>query len=259
METIGFIAAMRQEADPFLQLLRGAEMPVPERLGEFSCFRFRMAGRACLLVRSGIGLVRAVSAASALVEAEKPSLLVSFGVAGAIQEGVRVADVVVAESAALLDEGVPGQVLPCASLSAVALKAVTDVVRERGARLFSGTTISTSGPQATRAQAAGIANPVMEMETHGIAQIAARFGIPLLAIRAVSDSLEEPLPFNLEEFTDAACNLRVAAFIAHAIRHPRILPLLVRLQRNTRAAAENAAVAARAALSVAEQIVRISR
>ena len=255
METIGFIAAIRQEIHPFL---RRVETPVVERLGEFTCFRFRLAGRACLLVRSGIGLVRAVSAACALVEAEKPSLLVSFGVAGAIHEGVRVADVVVARSAALLDAGVPDHILPCASLSAAALKAVTGVVRERGARLFSGTTISTPGPQATRVPAADIANPVMEMETHGIALVAARHGIPLVAIRAVSDSVEEPLPFRLEDFTDAACNLRVAAFIAHTIRHPRILPLLVRLQRNTRAAAENAAVAVLAALGVAAPIVRIS-
>ena len=98
----------------------------------------------------------------------------------------------------------------------------------------------------------------MEMETHGIAQVAARHGIPLLAIRAVSDSAEEPLPFRLEDFTDPECNLRVAAFIAHAIRHPRLLPLLVRLQRNTRAAAENAAVAVLTVLSVPSPILRIS-
>jgi adenosylhomocysteine nucleosidase len=184
------------------------------------------------------------------VKLEKPSLIVSFGVAGAIQAGVRVADVVIAGSAALLDSGVPDDILPCASLSAAAVKAVTDAVRGRGARLFFGTTISTSGPQAAPSQTAGISNPVMEMETHGIARVAARNGIPLLAIRAVSDSVEEPLPFSLEDFTDSDCTLRLAAFVAHAIRHPRILPLLMRLSRNTRAAAENAAVAVLAALSV---------
>jgi len=95
----------------------------------------------------------------------------------------------------------------------------------------------------------------MEMETHGIARVAARHGIPLLAIRAVSDSLDESLPFSLEDFTDPAFNLRVAAFIAHTIRHPRILPRLMRLKRNTRAAAESAAVAVLAALSVAAPII----
>jgi len=50
-------------------------------LGSFTGYRFRLDGRDCLLVQSGMGLKRAGEVAHALLAAASPQVLVSFGVA----------------------------------------------------------------------------------------------------------------------------------------------------------------------------------
>ncbi|HET6485239.1 MAG TPA: hypothetical protein VFH83_02395, partial [Spirochaetia bacterium] len=58
---------------------------------------------------------------------------------------------------------------------------------------------------------------------------------------SLSDSVEEPIPFDLADFTDSRYNLRLGRILAHAVRHPSLFPGLARLQRNTARAAEVAA------------------
>ena len=79
MEKLAFIAAMRLESRPFLR--RAGRLARSEVAG-FPCYRFGMWGRDCLLVESGIGLTHAISSTRALLSLGRPSLLVSFGVAG---------------------------------------------------------------------------------------------------------------------------------------------------------------------------------
>jgi adenosylhomocysteine nucleosidase len=241
----GMIVAMRQEIAP---LLKRVGTYTRESLGGRPAYRFTLPSGECLLAFCGVGLQRARATAQALIEAEHPGLLVSFGVAGGVQEDLQVADVVVAQSAALLDVNVATQLLTLFQPSQRALAAVSRVVAESGAALYAGTTITTRGSQAVRMDGTPIEHPVLEMETHGVAQAAARAGVPLLAVRALSDSVREPLPFNLSDFTDNEFNLHASKFLAYILRHPGALPRLLRLQANTKRAAENAAAAVLAIL-----------
>jgi hypothetical protein len=92
-------------------------------------------------------------------------------------------------------------------------------------------------------------NPVLEMETASIARVTAEKDLPLLCLRAISDGPRAPIPFDLEVVMDEDYNLRVGEVIKTLLGHPRILPALLRMQRNTRLAAGNAAIALIAALS----------
>jgi hypothetical protein len=88
------------------------------------------------------------------------------------------------------------------------------------------------------------------METAGIARVAAEQGIPLLALRAVSDGLQAPIPFDLEAVIDEDSNLQIGKLIKMALRHPRIILQSIRLSQNVERAAKNAAIALVAALSL---------
>jgi adenosylhomocysteine nucleosidase len=92
-------------------------------------------------------------------------------------------------------------------------------------------------------------NPILEMETAGIAGAAAKKGVPLLSLRAISDGPAAPIPFNLETMLDEQDNLRSGEIIKTILGHPQMLPQLVRMGRNTRKAADNAVLALVAALS----------
>jgi hypothetical protein len=87
------------------------------------------------------------------------------------------------------------------------------------------------------------------METAGIVQVAAQHGIPLLSMRGISDGPRAPIPFDLEMIMDEEYNLRMGEIIKTILRHPRLLPQSLQMGRNTRIAADNAAIALIAAMS----------
>ena len=246
METIGLIAAMPQESDAVLRRIRKWKRTA---LGPFRAVRFHLLDRDCLLVTTGMGLQRAVDGTRALLAAITPHLLISFGIAGAVNDSMHIGDVVVAGSTCLLDMGLPGQSQPLASLSEAAWNAAAQVLQACGARLIAGTAITTRGSQMIPQSLEKIAHPILEMETAGIAKVAARRGIPLVSIRSISDGPQAPIPFDLEAVIDENYNLRIGRILMMVLRNPRIVFQSRRMMLNSRKAADHAAGAVVAALS----------
>ena len=252
METIGIITAMSQERDAVLHLIKRWERTT---LGPFNCSRFRFLDRDCLLVTSGMGLRRAADATRVLIEMTHPQLLVSVGVAGAVNSDLEIGDVVVSRRTCLLDKGRPGPFQPLTFLSDSAWQAAVQALQPRQVRLLSGTAITTRGSQFVQDQPKELVNPILEMETAGIAQAAAGYGIPLLSLRGVSDGPRAPIPFDLEAAMDEEYNLRMGKIIRTILGHPKIIPQLVQMSRNATKAASNAAITLIAALSQPEPVI----
>ena len=248
METIGIIAAMTQESNALLRYIKGWEQ---SGRGSFSEKHFALSGRRCVLVTSGMGVRRASEAARYLVEMSQARLLVSFCIAGAVEAELEIGDVVAVEATCRLDEGVAGPALRLESWSDTAREAIAQVLARRGRRLYTGTAITTGGSQVREDRLGGIMHPILEMETSGIAQAATEKGIPLLALRAISDGPRAPIPLDLSEVMDEDANLRAGRLLMAIVRQPRILLQLGRMMRNTQIAADHAALALVAALSQA--------
>jgi nucleoside phosphorylase len=246
MATIGMVAAMPQESDALLRHVRGWKRIA---LGTFRGYHFKQSDWDCLLVQSGIGIKRATDATRALLVAIQPQLLVCFGIAGAVNADLQIGDVVLADRTCLLDNGLAGQFQPLTHLSDKACQAVAHALQLRGARLLSGTSITTRGSQTVQLQGKDMANPVLEMETFGIAQVAAENGIPLLSIRSISDGPLAPIPFNLDAIMDDQYNLRMGKILKTILRQPKILLQSRRLITNSSKAADHAAIALLAALN----------
>ena len=240
METIGIVAAISQESKALLHHI-GQWERIP--IGPFRAYRFRLLERDCLLIESGMGIKRAANATQALLAVANPHFLVSFGVVGAIEDDLQIGDVVLSHTTCILDHGRPGQFHRLASFSDVARQAVAQALELRGARLYSGTAITTRGSQVVLRQAETIEHPILEMETAGIAQVAAKNGIPLLSLRAISDCPSEPIPFSLDTTTDEEGGLLLGKMILTVIGQPKILFHSIRMLRNLRRAAHNAATA----------------
>jgi adenosylhomocysteine nucleosidase len=240
METIGIIAAISQETQALLRHIKQWKR-VP--LGPLRAYRFRLLERDCLLLESGMGFKRAAHAARALLAVANPRFLVSFGVAGAVEDDLQIGDVVLARTTCILDQGLPGQFHRLASFSATARQAAAQTLELRGARLYSGTAITTPGSQIVLRQAQTIEHPVLEMETAGIVQVLEEKGTPFLSIRAISDCPREPIPFDLNGTTDEDGNLRLGKMLLMVMRQPKIIFQSRRLLRNVRRAADNAAIA----------------
>jgi adenosylhomocysteine nucleosidase len=246
MDTIGLIAAMPQESNALSSQLKEWKRV---KLGRFDCKSFELYERNCLLVTSGMGIRRASQAALELIETKAPRLLISFGIAGAVEADLVIGDVVAVEDVCRIEEGITNPLMQLNHWPDPALKAASQVLAGRGVRLFTGTAVTTGGSQVFENQLNGIKHPILEMETAGIAQVAAQKRIPLLALRAISDGPCEHLPFDLGKVMDKEANLRLGRIMMALVQQPRIVLQLRDLMRNTRIAADNAAVAIIAAIS----------
>jgi len=245
-QTIGLVAAMPQEIAPLLKRIRVQERL---RLGRFRSYRFTLANLDCLLIETGIGARRAGAATRTLLEALRPDLILSFGIAGAVENGLHIGDVVAGSRVYSLEDGVPGRPIALASLPPQAQQAAAHVLQDCGARLVPGTIVTTPGSQTISTRPLEFLHPVLEMETAAVAWIASERGIPLLALRAISDTPAEPIPIPIEDIYDKEYRMRTGRMIWAIVRRPGLLPRLILVERNSRRAEENAAIAVAAILT----------
>jgi adenosylhomocysteine nucleosidase len=237
---------MPQESKALLRCITGWRRSA---LDPFQGVSFQLMDRTCQLITSGMGLKRATEATRILLVKANPHLLVSFGIAGAVNADLHIGDVVVSLNTCLLDKGLPGQFNSLTCLSDPAWDAAFQVLQRLGARLVSGTAITTRGSQVVPLQFKEMVNPVLEMETAGIAQVASEMGIPLLSIRSISDGPRSPIPFDLEAILDDNDNISIGRLLLMVLRRPQILIQSRQMLQNSRKAADYAAMALVAVLS----------
>ncbi|HUF55666.1 MAG TPA: hypothetical protein VMM55_03800 [Thermohalobaculum sp.] len=171
--------------------------------------------------------------------AEGARLIVSFGIAGALDPTLRAGDIILASH---VGEG--GASYPC-----VRLAGQGGTVWREGPVLGSDRLI---GDPVEKARLARGGSLVVDMESHRVARAAAAGGVPVAVLRAVSDTSIQRLP----------------AFVAGAVRPdgtPRLAPILTGLVRNPLALGDLIALhhGTRAALSalaaVADDVLEASR
>lgn len=239
---IGIITAMPEE---FRAVADSLGVATTVQVGTFRGGRFSLAGHDFLLMESGMGFANAASAAEMLISCDRPDLLISTGFCGGIAPELLAGDVVVAKKIIITNQSGFDEI-PLL-LSSIGQTFIARQAAE-GWRTFGGTFVSTSSIT-SKTRLAGMLsghypNPVVEMESGAIAVIAAENNIPLLAIRAVSDTAAEELGFSLDEFCDRDLRrIRPYKVLLTVLRKPRIIAQLVRLSRSSRRAAESLTVA----------------
>ena len=240
LRPVGMIAAMSTEIAP---LLKRVDVRERLRIGGFRAWRFHLADKDCLLVETGIGTRRAGEAARALLAVRRAGLLLSFGIAGAVEADLRIGDVVVGRRVYALRAAALESPLGLAGLSPDLEQATATALRARRAGLLPGTIVTTPGPQAIQGRPSVFPHPVLDMETAAVAQAAAQAGVPLLALRAISDNPAEPIPFPVEDIYDEQFRQRTGRLLLALLRRPSLLARLSGTVRNARIAEENAALA----------------
>lgn len=249
-ENIGLIAAMPEEIQPLLRLVGSVKK---ERLAGLTLYRLSCGGKNVALIESGIGAARAAQAARTLIEAASPDVLLNFGFGGAVTTGPTVGDVVVADRLLFFKERL---FTAQAGLTPVLTEELAATLKNQcqggDFRIQRGTFVTT-GEIVAKGTLAGLlptgaANPVLEMESAAVAQVAHERKVPFVAVRAISDGADEELGFSIADFTDREMRIRVWKVLWTLARKPQIIPQLMRLEKNSRLAGENLATAVLAAI-----------
>jgi len=203
--------ALPEESKGVVQRLAGAKRSGPAALPVIAG---RLGGREVVIVHSGMGMASATARIESFLEGQRPSAWIAAGFGGALEAKLGIGDIVVAEnfSDPALLAAISG--LPAHRGSLVTVKNVMETVEQKK-----------DLGRHTGALA-------VDMETAAIHRLCAARGIPVLAIRAISDTAGEDLPVPATVWFDAGRQRpRPGALVWHLLTHPRWISRFVHFVR----------------------------
>jgi adenosylhomocysteine nucleosidase len=210
MSRIAIVAALEREVRPLVRDWPSTEKDYEGR--RFRCFE----NEDMVVVCGGIGAEAARRATEAVIALYSPATVYSAGFAGALRRGLKVGTIVLprrvvdATDGSSLDTGMGKDVLvSCAS--------VADP--EQKARL-----------------AAAYDAVAVDMEASAVARGAQARGVRFVAIKAISDEVDFPMP-PMERFVHSDGRFRTAGFVWFALLRPWCWQALMALARNSGRAA----------------------
>ncbi len=232
------VVAMPDEAAPFLALADSAR---PTRHAGVAGHDLEVAGRAILLLQTGIGLVNAAGGLAAALQRVRPGAVVSAGTAGGLGAQVRVGDVVVgtrhvypgadARAFGYALGQVPG--MPAEYPGDAGLVAATTSPADRGTptgraarpdppvRVLTGLVLS-----GDTFVDAGMVAPLRasfpdalstDMESTALAQTSFTAGVPFVSVRGISDLCGPAAGADFLSHVDDAAD-RAAAVVERLLR-----------------------------------------
>ena len=228
---LGIIGAMDEEVAKLKEVMTDEEV---FSVAGMDFYRGKIAGKECVVVRSGIGKVNAAMCSQVLADRFAVSALVNTGIAGSLDPEIDIADIVLSTDAVQHDMDAtgfsypPGQIPRVDTFSFPAdegLRALAERCNKEvnpEIRVFSGRVLSgdqfISSRETKNRLIKTFGGMCCEMEGAAIAQAAYLNGIPFLIIRAISDK------------ADDSAGMDYAVFEEKAIRHSvRLLERMIEL------------------------------
>lgn len=246
---IALLAALQEEVSA---LWRRMEL-TPARVAGAHTFTAtgEYQGRAVLLACTGMGRQRAEVNASAILRHTPVTVVLSIGFSGALEGTQRVGDLVLASELLAVTES-PGCEAASYPPDRVRLLTITAALRETSLRVKTGPTVTApdviTTPEEKEALGKQTGAIAVDMESYWIARIAAERGLPFLALRVISDAqADRLLPF--EHLADANGASRARWLMAHLLRKPGDLAVLLKLGRHAREARRTLAAGAACAVA----------
>ncbi len=217
------------------------------------------------LVQSGIGKERAREGALAVMETCRPEALISIGLAGGVAQEVEGGDLVLGERVYPLDAEAIAKIKSPArgefaesedafrqaqgerldgndvTSDSALLEAATLVLKDEGIPTHTGdlmTVPNVMGPVMKKWLGTRYPVKAVEMESYWIGEVAKKHGVPFLAVRAVSDRADDPLP-DYGRFEDEMGEVRPLSAALYFLTHPKDLLSVPSLARRARRASNN--------------------
>jgi adenosylhomocysteine nucleosidase len=198
-----------------------------------------IGGAEVRVVLTGVGSRQAASAVSNVSwdEPDTMQFCISSGLAGGLKPAYRVGEVlsartVVAETAPVDASG--GTIESSSALVSFAADAGATVVD----RFYSAErAVSTAHEKRHLGESAD----AVEMESFQVLLKARADGIPAVAIRSISDAVDEDLPLDMNEVFTERGEVSIPRVLGQVAMRPQSLPGLVRLGRKSKQAAESLA------------------
>jgi nucleoside phosphorylase len=208
--------------------------------GKADVLTAEISGADVAVLLTGVGQRPAKLALSKIAWGESGTLeyCISSGLAGGLRPEYSIAQVMAAREVAsegVRDENGEPEVIPSsASLVSFAAESGATVVN----RFYSA---ERAIWRADEKKHLGKKADAVEMESYEILAAAAESGVPAAAVRAISDTSEEPLPLDMNEVFSDEGQLSIPRVVGQVALHPQSLPGLMKLGQQSKRAAESLA------------------
>jgi len=189
--------------------------------------RFFQPGPEDMVLVTGMGARAAETALRLSLSGSRPDLIVAAGFAGGLNPELTLGQLVLDDRA--------GEVAA----------RIND--RKDSSLFFSGTIYSSPRvlitPDEKDICRSETKADAVDMESETIRRIAGEQGIPMIALRAISDTAQEALPLDFNQFMTPQGGMCFGRLIAHLMLHPGKIPSLIRFQKRVIIAARELAKA----------------
>jgi adenosylhomocysteine nucleosidase len=208
---VAIIAALEREVWPLVR--RWPRRRIVSGDTKFSAF----ASDQVLLVCSGMGARLARQAAVAVFDSERPRIIISAGLAGALDSQLKV-----------------GQILHPATVVDLGTGARFDAGGADGVLVSASSVLDRD---AKRRITGAFGGHAVDMEAAAVALVAGQHDCQFMALKAVSEPADFPMP-SFERFIDSRGRIRTARLVAACALRPATWSSLARLARNTAQASQ---------------------
>ncbi|HEY6465422.1 MAG TPA: hypothetical protein VIY69_05480 [Candidatus Acidoferrales bacterium] len=216
--------AVEPEFDPWRKLRKFQSV----RCGDFSVQRTACGSAAVDFLVTGMGAVHTAPAMEAVI-GEAYNLCIASGFAGSLRAELNVGDVVI-----------PASVRQSRSANSVQCDArFVQTGIAAGAKRIE-TIVSCDQVATTVAEKSRLGEnaAAVDMESFSVLLAAQRGGIPMLAIRVISDRHDQALPVDLSTAVDERGQVSIGRVLKMAAGRPGQIAALMKLGRESKAAAE---------------------
>ena len=207
------------------------------KLGDLDVYLAESPSAQVTVALTGVGARQAALTASQIMRGgfDAFDCCISSGLAGALQNNYGIGEVLAARS--VFSEAAPAdgtsRLLQCSG-------ALVSFAAESGATIveqfYSADHVITT---AREKQVLSAKADAVEMESFEILREAQGAGVPAVAIRAISDTLDQDLPLDMSEILTEQGRVSIPRVLGQVALKPQSLPGLVRLGKNSRVAAQS--------------------
>jgi nucleoside phosphorylase len=230
---IAVVAAMREEIAP---LIRRVQVTRQLRLDACRVTCGTLNGTPLLLAHTGDGRQRAERGATALLQRFPVEKLFVVGVSGGLSPLLDAESLIVACQVRDGDMDVPppdagwlARATGCDSVRAATVLTSDRILCTRASKREAQVSLDPQLPAA------------VDLESAAYARTAASFGVGYLVLRAISDTVDEELPFDLNLYRDVEGRVDRGKVARQALLHPTSMPDLLKLRGRVARSAERLA------------------
>ena len=208
---IGITFALRSESSGLIRQLRQAENVDGLLWG-------KIGDRDVAIAHTGVGSTNCNERVEILLHKARPEFVITSGFAGALGEQLRIGDLILAENFS----------------DPTLLGLAREVLRDSKAsveKLFTSTSVIDSIAERNEiGRSSGAA--AIDMETGAIVAICKAHGMPLLSLRAITDTPNQPFPAPPDILFDIERQqTNYGRLLSYLLRHPGAIPKLMRFSK----------------------------